>query len=158
MVDSTYKATAQELDKAILMAAKAHFGFTDKAGQPYTMHVLRVMMRGQTLMEQICGVLHDLIEDTPYTEHDLRAEGFSEDIIEVVKLLTHDKSLLSYEEYIQRLVKHPVARKVKINDLLDNMDIRRLPTVKERDLERSNKYLHYYRYLIQYDETASKPL
>ncbi len=155
MQQSAYNATPEHLDKAIRLAANAHFGFRDKSGQPYTMHVLRVMMRGQTLMEQICGVLHDLIEDTNYSEKDLENEGFSEDIIAVVKLLTHHKHE-SYEVYIQRLAMHPVARRVKLNDLQDNMDIRRIVQLQDRDMERSNKYLRNYRWLLELDEQSAK--
>ena len=73
------------LEKAINIAVEAHKGQTDKAGKPYIMHLLRVMMKGKTEEEQICGVLHDLIEDTHWTAEDLRKENFPEKYEETIK-------------------------------------------------------------------------
>jgi len=60
------------LEKAIQIALEAHKGQTDKAGAPYLLHLIRVMNAGQTENEKICGILHDLVEDTPWTFEDLR--------------------------------------------------------------------------------------
>ena len=40
-----------------------------------------------------------------------------------------------------------VYLKIKLNDLQDNMDIRRLKTITDKDKERLNKYLKAYHYL-----------
>ena len=55
------------LEKAISIAAQAHDGQRDKAGAPYILHPLRVMMKMTTESERITAVLHDLIEDTDWT-------------------------------------------------------------------------------------------
>lgn len=76
------------LEKAIQIALEAHKGQTDKAGAPYLLHLIRVMNAGQTEDEKICGILHDLVEDTPWTFEDLRREGFSEEVIRALVCVT----------------------------------------------------------------------
>mgnify|MGYP000554038069 CR=1 FL=1 len=70
------------LEKAILIATIAHKGQIDKGGAPYIMHLIRVMNAGNTENEKICGILHDLIEDTEWTFQKLKEEGFDDEIIE----------------------------------------------------------------------------
>ena len=53
----------------------------------------------------------------------------------------------SYEDFIQRSESNPLARQVKIADLEDNMDVRRIRLVTEKDAERINKYLKAWRKL-----------
>lgn len=43
--------------------------------------------------------------------------------------------------YIQRVKGNPLAVKVKLNELRDNMDTTRMPEVREKDVARLNKYL-----------------
>ncbi|MBF0422872.1 MAG: HD domain-containing protein [Magnetococcales bacterium] len=128
------------LEKALALAATHHAGQLDRAGQPYILHPLRLMMQLQDKDHQIIALLHDVVEDTPITLDDLRQEGFSEHIIQVLNLLTH-RAEHSYQDYIQRLKPHAVARKIKLLDLIDNMDVRRLDHVPgERDWERLRRY------------------
>jgi hypothetical protein len=61
------------LEHAIALAACAHAGQVDKAGQPYILHPLRVMLRLSGADERIVAVLHDVVEDTPRTIERLRA-------------------------------------------------------------------------------------
>lgn len=89
------------------------------------------MLKMSTDEERIVAVLHDVVEDTSVTFDDLRREGFSEEVLENVRLLTHEPEV-SCEAY--------VARKVKLADLEDNSDIRRLSGIGDRDLERLRKY------------------
>lgn len=71
------------LDKAILIATKAHQNQVDKAGKPYILHPIRVMMKMENETEQIVAVLHDVLEDCPdYDEESLRQEGFSSEVVE----------------------------------------------------------------------------
>ena len=51
------------LEKAIAIAAEAHAGATDKAGAPYILHPLRVMLKVNSPEERIVAVLHDVVED-----------------------------------------------------------------------------------------------
>ncbi len=136
------------LIKAIQIAIKAHDGQKDKAGMSYCTHVLRVMEKGQTETEKICGVLHDVVEDTHWTFEDLEKEGFSAEILHILDCLTH-RNNESYTDYIERVSKNKVAIRIKINDLTDNMDIRRLSEITENDVKRLRKYLKTYQKLVQ---------
>lgn len=126
------------LEKAIEIAARAHKGQTDKAGEPYILHPLRVMFEVNTELEKICGVLHDVVEDTPLTLTDLRVT-FSAEVIRVLDLLTH-KSNDSYKKYIDKILTSEVAIRVKKADLKDNMNLSRLSEITESDLKRCKKY------------------
>ncbi len=135
------------LQRAIEIAIEAHKGQTDKVGKPYILHIFQVMAKGKGEDEKITALLHDVVEDTPWTLEKLEAEGFSTKIIEALDCLTRRESE-TYEEFIERVKSNPLAIKVKINDLEDNMDIRRLRQVSENDTERLNKYLRAYRELV----------
>lgn len=139
------------LKKAIEIATEAHKGATDKYGSPYINHVTRVMNLGSTEEEKIVGVLHDVVEDTHWTFDKLEAEGFSSEIIEALKCVTKISEEEDYEEFTLRVSRNPLAVKVKINDLTDNMDIRRIPTLTEKDLIRLMKYHKAYRFLTSVD-------
>src|SRR4051794_9322629 len=128
------------LEDAIALAVEAHRGQKEKAGQPYILHVLRVMFRLETEYEQMAGALHDLVEDTPYTLDDLRRLGYPDPVIVAVDCLTRREDE-SYEQFVERAGAHPIARHVKLADLEDNMDVRRLPAVTERDRERLDRYI-----------------
>lgn len=136
------------LAKAIEIALKAHEGQTDKAGMPYIGHVMRVMQAGRTIDEKIVGVLHDIVEDTPWTFEALLAEGFPAHIVDALRCVTklHDDE--PYEAFIERVKSNPLAVAVKINDLTDNMDIRRLADITDKDVIRLRRYLKAYRELI----------
>ncbi|BAV04928.1 HD domain-containing protein [Filimonas lacunae] len=133
------------LERAIEIAVSAHHGQKDKFGAPYIGHVLRVMNMGITEEEKICGVLHDVVEDTPWTFEQLAAEGLSPEIIEGLKGVTKLSENEDYDHFIQRTLQNPLSCTVKMHDLTDNMDIRRLPEVTEKDVARLNKYLRAYR-------------
>lgn len=135
------------LEKALEIAIIAHKGQKDKAEKPYIGHLLRVMQMGQTDEEKICGVLHDLVEDTDWNFDYLKNEGFSDTIISALKCLTKQKNE-SYDLFIDRVLTNDLAIKVKINDLTDNMDIKRMNVIAEEDLNRLNKYLKAYKRLI----------
>ena len=136
------------LAKAIEIALKAHEGQVDKTGMPYIGHVMRVMQAGRTIDEKIVGVLHDIVEDTDWTFEALLAEGFPTHIVDALRCVTKLHNDEPYEEFIQRVKNNPLAVAVKINDLTDNMDIRRLATITEADVQRLRKYLKAYRELI----------
>lgn len=129
------------LECAIAIAARAHEGQLDKAGAPYILHPLRVMLRLSTFEERVVGVLHDVLEDTEVSSESLRALGFSEEIltalISVTRLPTE-----TYDEFVLRAASNPIGRHVKHADLADNCDLSRIidPTIK--DYERLEKYRH----------------
>lgn len=126
------------LEKAIQIAVEAHKGQTDKAGEPYILHSLRVMFEVDTEIDKVCGVLHDVVEDTPLTLTDLGA-AFPVEVIRVLDLLTHKRSD-SYEKYIDKILTSEVATRVKKADLKDNMNLSRLSEITESDLKRYKKY------------------
>lgn len=143
------KATIED---AIAIAARAHKGAKDKAGAAYILHPMRMMMRLETEAEMITAVLHDVVEDTDWTIEKLRAEGFSEEVLEAVECVTNREGE-SYEKFIERAGKNPIARRVKIADLEDNMNMRRIGELKPKDLERLAKYHRSWRIL-----TAKNPV
>src|SRR5690554_2916977 len=138
----------EQLIRATGIAAEAHTGQFDKNGQPYLGHVVRVMSADHTLKEKIAGVLHDVVEDSAWTFEALTNEGFSPEIVEAVKALTHDESE-TYGEYLVRLAKNPLAVRVKLNDLTDNMDIRRLKELDDKAVARIRRYLNAYKFLTE---------
>lgn len=136
------------LEKALAIATKAHEGQTDKSGVPYILHPIRVSNRCRTDEERIVAILHDTIEDTDVTPDYLLSEGFPKNIVEAVLSVTRNEGE-SYEDFVIRSKQNPIGRQVKIHDLEDNMDITRLQSLSEKDLERLNKYLKAYRVLIE---------
>ncbi|MCU0827100.1 MAG: phosphohydrolase [Tabrizicola sp.] len=130
------------LSRAIEIAVAAHAGQIDKAGAPYILHPLRVMLSLETDVERIVGVLHDVVEDCPdWTMDRLRSEGFSPDILTALAHVTKLSEAEDYVAFIARAAQNPVARRVKRADLLDNLDVRRLPVVSDKDAKRLSKYL-----------------
>ena len=127
------------LEHAIALAAKAHEGQVDKAGAPYVLHPLRVMLRLSTTEERVTAVLHDVVEDCEWTLDRLREEGFSEVVIEAVDSVTRRPDE-SYETFILRAAANPIGRRVQLADLCDNSDVTRIPHPTERDYERIAKY------------------
>lgn len=135
------------LERAIEIATEAHRGQFDKAGNDYIGHPLRVMTEGKTTEEKIVGVLHDVMEDTDWTFERLAAEGFSGEIIEALRCVTKLSENEPYDKFIARVKENPLAVAVKLNDLSDNMDIRRLPYISDKDVKRLKKYLKAYKQL-----------
>jgi (p)ppGpp synthase/HD superfamily hydrolase len=127
------------LEDAIALAERAHRGQVDKAGKPYIGHLKRVMNTLDSEEEKTIGVLHDLVEDTDYTADDLKEMGYSDEIVEALVCLTKREGE-HYEQFIDRVKTNPIARKVKIVDLKDNMNLERIPSPSAKDLERLEKY------------------
>jgi (p)ppGpp synthase/HD superfamily hydrolase len=134
------------LEKAIGIAVTAHEGQKDRYGAPYIFHPLRVMARVQTAREKTVAILHDVVEDTDWTFEKLRREGFPEEIISALDCLTK-REKEPYEDLVRRSAGNPLARPVKIADLEDNMDIRRMPEVADEAKARLEKYLRAWRSL-----------
>jgi hypothetical protein len=131
------------LEKAIAIAAEAHAGQIDKAGQPYILHPLRVMLLLTALEDRVVGVLHDVVEDggEACSLDRLREEGFSETILAAIDSITkRPEEEDDYDAFIRRAAKHPVGRRVKLADLEDNCDLSRISAPTERDYRRIEKY------------------
>src|SRR5215475_5504480 len=136
------------LDKAILIAAQAHLGQRDKAGAAYILHPLRMMMRMESETAMIAAVLHDVVEDSDWTLEQLRGEGFSEEVLQAVDCLTSREGE-AYDEFISRVRSSAIARQVKIADLEDNMNVKRIVEITPKDLARIEKYHRAWRALTQ---------
>ena len=148
------------LERAIEIATEAHQGQFDKAGNDYIQHPLRVMAAGKTTDEKIVGVLHDVVEDTDWTFERLAAEGFSNEILEALRCVTKLSENEPYDKFIARVKANPLAVAVKLNDLSDNMDIRRLDELTEKDFKRLQKYHRAYKQLLNcnvYSSTIIPP-
>ena len=136
------------LERAIEIAREAHLGQRDKAGNDYINHPLRVMEMGRTVEEKIVGVLHDVVEDAEaWSFERLEAEGFAPKIVEALRCVTKRSEQEPYDKFIARVKTNPLAVAVKLNDLTDNMDIRRLPYISDKDVKRLKKYLKAYKQL-----------
>nr|WP_313164285.1 GTP pyrophosphokinase [Sedimentibacter sp.] len=127
------------LNKAITLAAKAHDGQVDKGGNPYILHPIRVMMNCESETEKICAILHDVIEDTNITFEDLKRQGFSDEIITALDCLTK-RAGESYDDFISRILPNKTACYVKLEDLIDNMDLTRIQNSSQEDAVRIQKY------------------
>jgi (p)ppGpp synthase/HD superfamily hydrolase len=137
------------IERAIRRALEAHSGQKEENGRPYLLHPLRLMLRMDTEEEMAAAVLHDVVEDTNTTLEDLRAEGFPEEVLAAVALLTHDKRKVAYREYIERIAADPLARKVKLADLEDNLNVQRLARLGVHETLRLKRYFEAWRRLIR---------
>ncbi|WP_038263193.1 HD domain-containing protein [Peptoclostridium litorale] len=127
------------LNKAIEIANRAHAGQVDKAGEPYILHPLRVMLSMKDELERICAVLHDVVEDSDITFDNLRKEGFSEEVINVLDCLTK-RDGESYDDFIDRVIINKIACQIKLADLYDNMNLCRIKNPTNKDRARIEKY------------------
>ena len=137
----------EQFQIALKLAVEKHKNQTDKAGNPYILHPLHVMENVNSKEGKIVAILHDIIEDTDVTEDYLLKIGLSKRIVDAVVALTRSEDI-DYQEYIKNLGSNPLAKEVKLADLEHNMDLKRLPTLEEKDLERNRKYQIAYHYLI----------
>jgi (p)ppGpp synthase/HD superfamily hydrolase len=129
------------LEKAIRIAVEAHQGQKQKNGMPYILHPLSVMQRVETEDEKIVAVLHDVIEDTRWTFPMLKRRGFPKRLLDALDCVTkRDGQVEDYPEFILRSASNPIARRVKLADLEDNLDLRRLPKPTKKDFKRLAKY------------------
>ena len=140
-------APMSTLERALEIAAAAHSGQQDRAGQPYILHPIRVMLTVKTSDERIAAVLHDTVEDTAITFEDLVDAGFSTDIVDAVQALTKTAGE-SRMDAAKRAVQNSIARQVKLADLADNMDLNRIPSPTARDFARLEEYKRVRQILI----------
>ena len=135
------------IQDAVILAVEVHKGQKDKGGYPYVTHPLRVMFECKGEYSRMTAVLHDTIEDSNIVSLQLLgAQGYPLPVIEALAYLTRGKDE-TYAQYIDRISKNDIARKVKIADLRDNLDVTRLPFIEDGDVYRLNKYLKALRKL-----------
>ena len=127
------------IDRALIVAIEAHYGQVDKGGAPYILHPLRLCVAGENDDERIVGLLHDVLEDSNVTYAALKAQ-FGTVIADAVNAMTKREGE-DYSAFIARCGQNAIARKVKLRDLADNMDVTRLPQpLSEKDEQRLVKY------------------
>jgi (p)ppGpp synthase/HD superfamily hydrolase len=142
------------VDHAEHIARYAHRGQVDKGGLPYEWHLERVAERVYGDDAKAAAWLHDSIEDTYVTAEILGDLGIPWHIVHTVERLTHLDGM-SYQDYIERLAVDSLAVKVKMADLLDNLDPRRL-TPRDSAVDISRRQLKHWRALNRL-QTGSWP-
>ena len=125
--------------KALLISFSTHKEQKDKSGMPYVYHPFHLAEQMDDEASVCVALLHDVAEDTEMTLDDIKGEGFPEEVTDALALMTHD-DIVPYLDYVKKLKHNPIARKVKLADLMHNSDLSRLDTVDEKALERVEKY------------------
>ena len=138
-VSGSHSGGPHSLERAIAIASQAHADQVDKAGQPYLLHPLRIMLAVQGAQERIAAVIHDVVEDTTVRLDDLRGEGFSSEVLEAVDALTkragETRLIAAARAKVNR-----IARTVNIADVTDNMNLQRIDTPTQKDFDRLKEY------------------
>ena len=127
------------LDRAIAIAAAAHAGQVNKAGEPYILHPLRVMLSLASESERVVGVLHDVVEKSPWTLSALKSEGFTETIIGAIDSVTRRQDE-EYDDFVRRSAANEIGRAVKFADLRDNMHLVGIKAPSPDDNKQMEKY------------------
>jgi GTP diphosphokinase / guanosine-3',5'-bis(diphosphate) 3'-diphosphatase len=138
-VRQRYSEGVATIERAIAIAAEGHAGQVDKAGQPYILHPLRIMLTLSNNHERMAAVLHDVVEDTHVTIDELVNEGFPAEVITAVIALTKLPGE-SRADAARRAAADPVARRVKLADNADNMDLSRISSPTDKDFARIEEY------------------
>lgn len=122
-MNDTQQQINPQIEKCTNIALSAHANQYRRDGTtPYITHCLAVAHRVRRFGEKhVCiALLHDVLEDTNVTVHDLLAAGVEEDIVAAVQILTKHPSR-SYDEYLKVVKSNDLARNVKIADMLSNL-------------------------------------
>ncbi len=139
------------IEKSLSIALEAHKGQRDKAGESYILHPLRIAHNFSDPEYIATALLHDVIEDSDYTEQKLLGEGIPSQVVEAVKALTKPKGV-DYMQYLQGVKANEIARQVKLKDIEDNLNVLRLESLDVEDLERVERYHKAHRYLSKQGE------
>ena len=126
--------------KAMKLAFDTHKEQVDKTGLPYIFHPFYLATQMDSEESVTVALLHDVVEDGDVSFSDLEKMGFSLNVIDALKLLTHDLSV-DYMDYVRQISTNALAKKVKLADLSHNSDLSRLDHITEFDLTRQKKYL-----------------
>ena len=134
--------------KALRIAFDAHKDQVDKTGLPYIFHPFHLAEQMNDEISTCVALLHDVVEDTETTFEDMAAQGISDEVINTLRLLTHDKAV-PYMDYVRCIKdsKNAVAITVKLADLLHNADVSRLNVIDEKTNKRLEKYRAAIRFL-----------
>jgi GTP diphosphokinase / guanosine-3',5'-bis(diphosphate) 3'-diphosphatase len=127
------------LQRAIMIAMSAHAGQKDKAGEPYIIHPMSVMYSMDTVEEKIVAVLHDVLEDTTVSDQDLKRQGIPEHLIEAIISVSRKKEEMYLEDFIPRVMKNEIGRKVKVKDIEHNLS--RIDNLEGDNSKMKKRYL-----------------
>ena len=127
------------VEKSLQIALKAYAGQRDKAGKAYILHPIRIMLQMDSDYEMAVALLHDVVEDSNCSGNDLLAEGIPPDVVDAVLALSK-RDGETYDQFIDRVAGNALAVKVKLADIEDNINVLRLDSVGDKDLERVAKY------------------
>lgn len=111
-------------NKAMKIAYDAHHGQLDCNGVPYIFHPYHLAEQMSDEITACVALLHDVVEDTDITIEQLE-KVFPKEVTEALKLLTHNDDT-DYFEYVTAIKGNPVAKAVKIADLIHNSDQSRI--------------------------------
>lgn len=125
--------------KALKISFNAHKNQVDKSGMPYVFHPFHLAEQMDDEYSVCVALLHDVVEDTNITIEELIIEGFPKEVINAIELMTHSDSV-PYLDYVKIIKNNPIARKVKLADLMHNSDLSRLDKIDDKVLERVAKY------------------
>ena len=126
------KGDVEVVRRAYAIAERMHEGQTRKSGDPYITHPLAVATilaeLGMTAPTLCAALLHDTVEDTPYTLEELR-EDFGEEVVQLVDGVTKlDKVVYGESAQSETIRKMVVAMSrdirvlvIKLADRLHNM-------------------------------------
>lgn len=124
-----------DYDRAYRLVSYLFKDKRDKAGEPYLGHLIRVSDRLSMGDAKVAALLHDVVEDIDdISFDDLKDLGFSESIVDIVKIVTKDKSKgISYHDWIGEIIAtgNVDAIKVKYSDMMDNFSLDRLNKLDE---------------------------
>lgn len=134
--------------KALKVCFDAHKEQFDKTGMPYVFHPFHLAEQMDDELSTVCALLHDVVEDTEITFDALFEMGFPKIVLDVLTLLTHEEDM-PYMEYVKKVATNPIAKKVKIADLMHNSDVTRLDQIDEYVIKRNEKYAEALRLLTK---------
>ena len=143
------KSEYDYINTAAEIAIKKHRNQVDKIGMPYILHPMAVASLLDTPEQKCAGLLHDILEDTDMTEEDLLEAGIPARVVEIVKLVTHEKPCegKDYEDYLTKIKADPDARAVKLADLTHNTDPKRAAQDAKAEA-RKEKYARAKQFLM----------
>lgn len=131
-------AYSTDVEAAKNLAFQMHDGQTDKAGLPYITHPQRVAERMEAPEAQVVGWLHDTVEDTSLTLSEIE-DRFGPETAAAVDAISRREGE-AWSDYLDRVQANPMARLVKISDLIDNSNLGRIPVITMKDVKRQAKY------------------
>ena len=126
--------------KALKICFEAHKNQCDKTGLPYVFHPFHLAEQMKDEITVTTALLHDVVEDTDITFQQLENYGFPQEVLQALRLLTHDPRV-PYLDYVRNIKSNPTARAVKLADLAHNSDLSRYDTVDDIAIQRNKKYL-----------------